>query len=350
MFEDRSAEGIKRALMEAAAATGVGLSTEAGGFLDHLLGPVALELWTLYSSLDAVLPVAFVDESSGAYIDARCAEYGIERKAGTKATAIMALTGRVGTVVPAGTAFLTPEGLEFDLLEAVILAGGAGQGTVEAAAVGSAYNVEAGAITQMVVTLPGLDAWTNEAAVGGSDAETDEALYGRLSAHLQKPRTSGNVYDYEQWALEIEGVGAVRVTSLWDGPGTVKIVVAGPNREPVAEAVVDACAAHIEGLRPIGATVTVRSAIGLTVNVAATVTIEPSTTPAAVAVAFRARLEEHLKSIAFTGQDLLYNRVAYLLLGIDGVSDYSVLTVNGGIVNVEIGPEQVPVLGEVNVE
>jgi len=349
MFEDRTVEGIKRALMGAAAATGAGLSTEEGGFLDHIFGPVALELWTLYSALDAVLPIAFVDESSGTYIDARSAEYGIERKAGTKATAVMDLSGKAGTVVPAGTAFLTPEGMEFDLLEAVTLTGGSGQGTVVAVVVGSAYNVEAGAITQMVVTLPGLDAWTNEAAVGGADAEADNALFGRLSAHLQQPSTSGNVYDYEQWALTADGVGAVRVTPLWAGPGTVKVLLAGPEREPVAEAVVDACAERIEALRPVGAAVTVRSAAGLTINVAATVTVESSTTPEAVRETFAARLDEHLKSIAFTGQNLLYNRVAYLLLGIDGVSDYTALTVNGGAGNVEIGTEQVPVLGEVAV-
>lgn len=347
MFEDRTVDGIKRALMDAAAATGVGLSTEEGGFLDHIFGPVALELWTLYSALDAVLPIAFVDESSGTYIDARSAEYGIERKAGAKATAVMDLTGKAGTVVPAGTAFITPEGMEFDLLEAVTLTGGSGQGAVVAVAVGSAYNVEAGAITQMVVTLPGLDAWTNEAAVGGADAEADDALFGRLSAHLQQPSTSGNVYDYEQWALAVDGVGAVRVSPLWAGPGTVKVLVAGPEREPVDEAVVDACTAYIAAQRPIGATVTVRSAEGLAIDVAAVVTVEAITTPETVAEALRARLDECLKSIAFTGQNLLYNRVAYILLGIDGVSDYTALTINGGTGNVEIGPEQVPVLGEV---
>ena len=42
-------------------------------------------------------------------------------------------------------------------------------------------------------------------------------------------------------------------------------------------------------------------------------------------------------------------RTVCRLLGIDGVTDYTALTVNGGTGNVVIGADQVPVLGEVTV-
>ena len=345
MFNTRSPEEIKRDWMEAAA--GAGLSADVGGFLDHLYGPPALEMWALYNSLGAVLPVAFVDESSGEYLDMRAGEYGITRKPGQKARAVMTLTGHAGLVVPKGTAFLTADSLEFDLVEDVTLTAGSAMGEVEAVQAGGEYNVDAGAITQMVVTIPGMESWSNRPAQGGADQESDAALMGRLDAYRKTPATSGNVYHYEQWALEVPGVGAARVTPLWDGPGTVRVLLAGPERGPVDGTVVDACTAHVEELRPIGAAVTVASAQALVINVSATVVITESTTLEAVQAALSAGLTAYLRSIAFTSAPVLYNRVAYILLGIDGVSDYSALTLNGGTANVPVGAEQVPVMGEV---
>ena len=51
--------------------------------------------------------------------------------------------------------------------------------------------------------------------------------------------------------------------------------------------------------------------------------------------------------LAFSASTLRYNQVAYLLLSIPGVSDFTALTINGGTGNVSIGDEQVPVKGTV---
>src|SRR5690606_25751366 len=69
--------------------------------------------------------------------------------------------------------------------------------------------------------------------------------------------TSGNKYHYELWATEVEGVSAARVHPLWDGNGTVKVVLVDTEGRAPAPEVVAATAAHIEEQRPIGATVTV---------------------------------------------------------------------------------------------
>lgn len=100
-------------------------------------------------------------------------------------------------------------------------------------------------------------------------------------------------------------------------------------------------------MRPIGATVTVTSATGLSVNVSATVSIDSSTTLEAAQAAFTAALDDYLKSIAFEKYTLVYNRIAYMLLDIPGVIDYTSLTVNGGTGNIEIDADSVPVLGTV---
>lgn len=346
MFEDITPESLTKEILDAAAGE---LETIEGSFAADMAAPVALELWKGYQSLNALTPIAFVDETSGGYIDLRCADYGIERKPGTRARADMALTGTAGAVIPKGTVFLTVDGLEFELLEAVTLTAGAGTGTVEAVDVGRAYNVGAGELTNMVVTLSALTAWQNAAAAGGTDRESDGDLCARLYVRLRTPATSGNAYHYRQWALEVNGVGDARVFPLWNGPGTVKVLLVDGAREPVTAAVVTAAAAHIEEVRPIGAAVTVESAVGKAITVAAAVTLDGSVTVEAVRTAFVSNLDTYLRGVAFTGAAVLYNRIAFLLLDIGGVVDYTALTVNGGEANVVLGELEVPVLGEVTV-
>ena len=51
-----------------------------------------------------------------------------------------------------------------------------------------------------------------------------------------------------------------------------------------------------------------------------------------------------LRNIAFVRRSLLYHRVAYLLMGLDGVADFAELTVNGQTENIDLAEECVPVL------
>lgn len=345
MFEDRTPEAIRGEILET---MGDRVQTREGSFAAEMAGPVATEIYMGYQAIAAMLPAFYVDADSGGFIDLAAARYGIMRKAGTKATAAIHMTGRAGLTVPAGTVFLSESGLEFALEENVTLSdGGAGDGVVTALAEGDAGNIGAGALTRMVMTMSGLENWSSEAAAGGTDPETDKALVERLYDHWRKPSTSGNVYDYEKWALEVDGVGAAKVLPIWNGPGTVKVLLVGPERRPVEAAVVTATAAHIEQLRPIGAAVTVESAGGVAINVTAALTLDGSVSAAEVKSRFEAKLDSYLQSVAFESHTVLFNRIAFLLLDVAGVMDYTSLEVNNGTANVPIPGDKVPVVGTV---
>lgn len=346
MYEDLTAEAIKSDILGRLTTE---IDAREGSFVNDMVSTVAYEIWKLYQSLDAVIPIAFVDETSGWYIDKRCGEYGIIRKPGTKATTVMILTGTDGTVIPAGKVFLTADGLEFETDEKVTIALGLASVTATAVEIGEAYNVAAGTISQQLINISGLSSVTNEAATGGTDPETDGALVARLYSYLQNPSTSGNSAHYMKWALEVNGVGAAKVTPLWDGPGTVKVLIVGDDKQPVGEDIVENCLANIEENRPIGATVTVMSAGVLSINVAAVVTIDGTTTISAVQESFTKALDQYLQEIAFVKYELIYHRVSYMLLDIAGVTDYASLTIKGGTSNIIINADQVPVLGSVEV-
>jgi len=348
MFDDRTPEAIRGEILENMGDT---VQTREGSFASELAGPVAVELYMAYQAIAAMLPTFYVDEGSGGFIDIAAARYGIYRKEGTKARADILFSGRAGVLIPSGTTFLTEAGLEFRLDEDVTLStDGAGVGKLTAAGPGDAYNVPAQAVSEMAVTLTGVESWTAGEAQGGADEESDTDLVGRLYDHWRKPATSGNVYDYERWALEVPGVGAAKVLPTWAGAGTVKVLLCSPERRGVDETVVATTKDHIETNRPIGATVTVVSAGESVIDVSATLTLDGSVSLAEVKERLVSKLDTYLRSLAFEEYTVLYNRIAFLVLDVDGVTDYTALTVNGGAENVAIPADQIPVAGVVTLK
>lgn len=360
MFEDRTPEALRAEMLEDIQQS-QGVTAMAGGFADGVIAPAAEQMSQLYQALRAVPGMLFVDESSGGYIDLVGRQYyNITRRGGTRAVCTMTFTGTAGLTIPQGTAFLTAGGLAFALTEGVTLDGSGGTGTLEAEAAGSAYNIDAGTLTRMYVNLPGLTGYHNEAAAGGTDDESDAALLARIQERVRQPPTSGNGYQYRQWAMSVAGVGAAKVVELAQGPGTVGLTVVDSNYRAAQEGIRKAVADHLETVRPVGCTPTVAVPQEVTVTVSATVTLTGGGSLEPVQSAFRAALEEYLHSLIDdkysriyflpeedTAYALLYNRVLALLINQDGVENAEELTVNSGTANLSLQPDEIPVLGEV---
>ena len=354
MFEDRTTENLKKEAL-AEISPSLGISTMAGSYADAVVGPLAQAVSRLYKALPAVLSMLFIDPGSGPFIDLVAQDYhSLQRREGTKARCNIVLTGKGGTVIPVGTVFLTAAGLQFSLLEAVAIPlSGSAVGTLEAAQEGAAYNVPPGAIDRMFVNLSGLDSYENTQGAGGTDQESDEALYLRVVDARQRPAVSGNGWDYRRWALEVEGVGEVKIVELRDGPGTVGLTLADSEFQTPTEEILDN--------KPIGATPTVRAAQSVEITVRATV-ITLGTTVEEVRGELEVRLREQFQRMIQTkyktiyygpeedkSYSLLYNRVLALLLSIDGVDTFTSLTVNDSLQDIVIPADSIPVVGEVYV-
>lgn len=345
LFENLTPEIIKARVLER---IGTDLQTREGSYTNDLVAPVCFELWRWCMTLDELITAFYVDEQSGAYLDKHAALLGMARKAGTRASAQVVFSGRAGLTVPAGTVFLTAGGLEFTLEEAVTLGpDGTGTGQLRAAEVGDAYNVSAGEISRVLRNIPGLAGWSSQEAAGGTDPESDGDLFRRIDERRKRPATSGNEAHYREWALSCDGVGDCKVTGLWDGAGTVRVLLVDYDRQPVDASVVSACAAYIQTQRPVGADVTVVSATGTAINVSAAVVLQEGVSLADVKAAYRAKVDAYLRELAFQQYTVYVNRVASLLMDVEGVTDYSGLTVNGGTANITIAATAVPVVGEV---
>ncbi len=343
MYEELTVEEVKNDILSRMSTD---IDVREGSFTNDMISGVAYEIWKAYQSLDTMISIAFVDETSGEYIDKRCAEYGITRKGGTKATTTLTVLGVNGTVIPKGKVFLTADGLQYTTNNNAAIENGSVIITATAAEVGEDYNVAAGTITRQFVNSSGIMSVTNTPAAGGTNPETDEALMARLRSYQRRPTTSGNETHYKQWALEVSGCGNAKVFPLWNGPGTVKVLVINEDMA-IDPSLPDIVAAHIEAVRPIGAAVTVESPSGLTINIAADVVLDGSKALADVQAAFATALTAYLKGVVFETYSVSYAKIGSLLLSTEGVGDYNDLFVNSGTANISIASDEMPITGTI---
>lgn len=320
-----------------------------GSFMYDTQKPRAIEDEKIYARIDKIADRAFVSTATGADLVAKLAEVGITMKTATFAKGTVTITSNVGDTVAAGTKVKSDS-----LFFTITSSGTIGQsGTVELPAIcdipGAIGNVPAGAIKSFPVSV-GLSEVTNTTAfTGGYDAETEEEAKARYYALANKPPTSGNKYHYEAWAMEVSGVGAAKCMPLWNGAGTVKVLIINQDREEAETALIQAVAAHIEQERPIGATVTVASATPLPINVSVTLELQSGYTIASVQEDIEKEIEAYLKDIAFEQDYVSLAHIGRSILGINGVIDYEDLTINDGTSNIDIEDDEVPVLGVVTI-
>jgi uncharacterized phage protein gp47/JayE len=323
---------------------------EEGSFLHDAFAPVAAEVDLL---TDEVLPAAMdaimVDSSTGSDLDRVALAYGVYRKDAVAATGEVVFQGIAGTEIARYVPVSTAGGRIF-LTDAGSIISSSGYVTVPIIAVqpGAEGNVAAGSIVMIPIALAGVESVSNSSATqGGSDEEDDASFRQRLLMRIQLPSASGCEADYVRWARDVPGVDGARCIGLWNGPGTVKVIIAGNNMQPADLETITRCSVFIESVRPIGAEVTVVSAQALAVDIAATVTLASGYSLSLVEDAFTETVRTYLSEQAFAATYLSYARIGSLLLKVEGVEDYSLLTLNGTAGNIALSDEAVPVLGTV---
>lgn len=320
-----------------------------GSVAYDLTRPAAAEYAQAYIALDNVLTFGFATEDMpDEYLDLRTAELGVYRKPSVKAVGQLTFTGEDGEVIVEGTRARTESNVYFVTTQDGVITNGSVTLVAEAEVGGITGNVGVGEITVILGNLSGVVEVTNVSAFdGGVDTESSASLLQRYYDKAQKPVTSGNVYHYEQWAREVAGVGDARVHPIWNGPGTVKVVLLDEQKKTPAQSIIDATAAYIEVQRPVGANVTVVGAQEVPIDVSAELTLAHDAVLDEVVADIERGVAEYLASLAFKDTLIRYTRIAAILLDIPRIIDYANLTVGGGVDNIEVTDDQVAVLGEV---
>lgn len=240
-----------------------------GSFSRDLINANSIEFENAYAEMNLIIDAAFAFSSWGEYLTARCAEFGVDRKPSVKAKGEITFTGGQGVYIPKGSLVSVKNGAQFST-DADIMLDGNGKGTAKITCtdVGVKGNVQAHTINNLPVSISGVTAIDNEKPTqDGANKETDEELLKRYSVIVRTPATSGNKYHYYNWAMSIAGVGGCRVVPLWNGAGTVKIIIVNAEMQSAGNDLVKAVKDYIESVRPIGADVTVVSPAPKTINI-----------------------------------------------------------------------------------
>lgn len=226
---------------------------------------------------------------------------------------------------------------------------------------GTEGNVSAGTIINLESPNPAVTLVSNPAATaGGVEEESDEALRARILLEFQ-PGGPGTIVDYQRWALTVPGVGKVFVNPVWNGPGTVQVVVMTDTGDPVATSVVTAVQNYLDptsgtadGKAPPGVTVTVQTPTAVAITVTGTVTykagysIDGSGGTTAQRTAILTALSNYIDGLD-VGDDVVYAHVVSCFFQAEGVYNVSGVTVNGGTSDIVItsNPPQVATLNKV---
>lgn len=360
-------EQILQGLFDYVGASKVITDFNPGSLARTLLEAAAALMEECYYLMSYLLSQFWIRTATGEWLDKRANDYGKTRKAGTVAAGTVTI-GRdspspISVSIPKGTVFQNDTGtLRYTTQDAAILNTGDTNVSVEvlAADIGKDYNLPDGTtLKQSGIALSGIE-WVklNTLTTKGDDIESDDDLRARLLDWIQNPGTSGNPAEYRQWAMDIDGVTGAKVISLWNGPGTVKVVILGTDKKPPDDVLVQTvqntiAPAELESetrLAPIGAAVTVVGAEPVPINVDATIAIDNSNTAlATIQENFQLALTDYLSAMALQADVVRYAKISSLLVDLDGVLDITAYTVNGGTANIPISNVQVAVVGVVNV-
>ena len=280
---------------------------------------------------------------------------GLDRRQATFAHGVVHVVGT--GLVPEGALFESGGGVQYYATAGVQITG-EGDVPVTCRQDGAAGNLPAHSVTQMPVTIQGIASCDNpEPMTGGYDEEDDAAYYDRYLLKMRTPATSGNIYHYQSWALEVSGVGAVKVFPLGHGDNSVDVVIVDSTGQPADSELVEQVQDYIDpdsegegyGQAPIGARCYVSAATAKPITISCTVSKLATAEEETVTAGIKAAITEYLAEIVFKQDYVSYARISDRILDVDGVLDIEGLLVGGGTANIEVGAREAATLGEVTV-
>ncbi|QQQ19663.1 baseplate J/gp47 family protein [Brevundimonas vitis] len=262
------------------------------------------------------------DTATGEVLLRWAATFGVEIKVAEPAAGLVNLTGSNGSEVDAGAVLQRLDGTEYVTTAGAVIADGVAQVPVEAVVAGAGGLAIAGVALTFASPVAGVSAAAFVAAAGltgGVDAESPEAVRGRLLDRLRQPPHGGNAADYVRWAREVPGVTRAWVYPLMNGLGTVGVTFVMDGREDLIPEVGDVAdvAAWIADRRPVTAEVEVFAPDPVPLDL--TIDLTPDTPEGRLAV--EAELRDLLARDAEPAGTILISRIREAVSIAAGESD-----------------------------
>ncbi len=337
MFEEMTYEAILNDMLSRVTND---VDKREGSVIYDALAPCAYQLAQNYFNLNNFIDLVSGDTAVGVYLDRVVADYGITRKKATKAVRKVITNGPL-TIETRwrlnDSTYTITEFIRTNEYKAICEQYGE---------IGNQYT----GVLQNIDNVVGVVATLGDIITAGQDEESDDNLRARYFTRVKLPSASGNKNHYLQWAMEVTGVGDAKVFPLWNGPGTVKLVILDSDKQPVTSELTQETMEYIETVRPVGAEITVVSGTAKAIHISAVVVLAPGYSLQSVTTSFMEVIVAYFQSIAFSQTYISYAKIGTILLDTEGVTDYSGLKINNTSSNISLTDEEIPSLGGVDLE
>lgn len=315
-----------------------------GSVIYTAVAPSMLELSLAFMEVLRAKNNISPDTATGEALTDLAEQNGVFRKDAVKAQR----KGSFNIAIPLGTKF-SIEGVFY---------------TVKALISGLDYNLECDTVGEIGNSYTGTllpasyvegltSATITDIIIAGAEIETDEQLRERYKQNIVNPPQEGNVAQYLKWASDYEGIGIAKVFPLWNGGNTVKVAITNRLYLPAEQTLVDAFQLYMDpnaaglgsGQAPIGSKVTIVGGTQKNIDVYANIILTEGYVEAEGAAA---ALSAYFESITYVKPNASYMRIGSALLDCQSIADISNLTINGGIVDIPLVGDEIPVLNSLN--
>lgn len=365
MYEDLTFEVILNRMLDRVPNT---IDKREGSMIYNALAPEAAELKEAYIQMSTIMQETFADSAQDySNLEKRGAERGLSPDPASRAILQGEFKNSSGSYmdVPLNSLFTLGE-LTYSTTEKI----STGIFKIECQTPGQIGSSELGQLipAQYIANLATAEA--TAVLTPGEDKEPKEEFRSRYLNALQGEAFGGNVVDYKQKTIVLDGVGGLRVYPVWNGGGTVKVVIINSEyNEPSASLIEDVQTALDPvvnagkglGIAPIGHTVTVEGATPVTIDIDTTITFQDGFTWPDIESDAIAAIENYFLELKEEWSDTTSNeagddelpivvrisQIEVRLLDLTGVIDITGTTINTLAQNKTLQTDEIPELGSI---
>ncbi len=329
------------------------LDKREGSIIYDATAPAANELQNAYINLDIMVDEAYADTASRYYLVKRAAERGLRPYLATRAI----VKAQFNIDVPIGERFSLDD-LNYIARERI----SEGVFKLECEQEGVKPNSYLGTLIPIEYIEGLTKAEITEILVPGEDEEDTEHFRQRYFNSLDSQAFGGNQRDYIEKVESIAGVGAVKVYPVWNGGGTVKLVITNSENKKPSHTLVEQVQTAIDpvqnqgqrlGIAPIGHVVTVEGVRETPVNITTKITYQDDWSWPAIGGYVNSAIDKYFAQLSaeWANQENITVRISQIesaLLGVTGVLDITGTTLNGAEQNLVLDANSIPIRGAVS--